>query len=111
MITFTKNINKEGENTSHAIAIGEHNKKKNEKMENQSKIRKYCKCLETDIGVVLRKVALKNFSVFIGKQLCGSLSFNKVVPTQVFSCKYCQTFKNTYFEEHPLRKVSSKYRL
>ena len=21
-------------------------------------------------------------------------------PTQVFSCEYCEIFKNTYFEEH-----------
>ena len=30
--------------------------------------------------------------------------FNKVTdlqtPTQVFSCEYCEIFKNTYFEEH-----------
>ena len=24
----------------------------------------------------------------------------KKTPTQVFSCEYCQTFNNTYFEEH-----------
>ena len=26
--------------------------------------------------------------------------FNKVVPTQVFSCECCEFFKNTYFEQH-----------
>ena len=25
----------------------------------------------------------------------------KEIPTQVFPCKICQIFKNTYFEEHP----------
>ena len=47
----------------------------------------------------LKKVVLKNFARFIGKDLVGV--FNKVVPTQVFSCEYCKIFKNTYFEEHP----------
>ena len=46
----------------------------------------------------LKKVVLKNFARFIGKDLVGV--FNKVVPTQVFSCEYCKIFKNTYFEEH-----------
>ena len=27
--------------------------------------------------------------------------------SQMFSCEYCETFKNTYFEEH-LRKSTSK---
>ena len=26
--------------------------------------------------------------------------FKKETPTQVFSCKICEIFKNTYFEEH-----------
>ena len=26
--------------------------------------------------------------------------YQKETPTQVFSCKICKTFKNTYFEEH-----------
>ena len=52
---------------------------------------------------------LKNFSNFIGKHLCWSLFFNKVVglqlyfketPTQVFSCKIYKTFKKNFFIEH-----------
>ena len=35
----------------------------------------------------------------------GSL-FNKVVPTQVFSCEYCEIFKRTYFEEHVRMNVA-----
>ena len=34
----------------------------------------------------------------------------KVIPTQVFSCKYCEIFDNTYFEEH-LRTAASECRL
>ena len=30
----------------------------------------------------------------------------KIGTTQVFSCKYCEIFKNTYFEEH-LRTAAS----
>ena len=26
--------------------------------------------------------------------------YSKQTPTQVLSCEYCETFKNTYFEEH-----------
>ena len=36
--------------------------------------------------------------------------YKKVVPTQVFSCEYCETFKNTYFEEH-LRTTAFECRL
>ena len=52
---------------------------------------------------------LKNFSNFIGKHLCWSLFFNKVVglqlyfketPTQVFYCKIYKTFKKNFFIEH-----------
>ena len=32
----------------------------------------------------------------------------KETPTQVFSCDYCEFFKNTYFEEH-LRRAASVY--
>ena len=32
--------------------------------------------------------------------MCRSLIYYKETPTQVFSCEYCEMFKNTYFEEH-----------
>ena len=35
------------------------------------------------------------------------LFYQKVTPTQIFSCEICEIFKNTYFERH-LRKTSSK---
>ena len=44
------------------------------------------------------------FEKFTGKQLCWSLFFKKVAglrtPTQVFSCEFCEIFKNTFFTEH-----------
>ena len=46
-------------------------------------------------------VALKDFTIFATKQLCWSLFFvaGLQVPTWVFSCEYCEIFKNNYFEE------------
>ena len=63
----------------------------------------------------------KNFTKFTGKHLCMSLFFNKVAglrpsglqiyynetPTQVFSCEYCQIFKNSFFNRTPLVAASS----
>ena len=55
------------------------------------------------------------FIKFTGKQLCWSLFFNKVVglkmpetcnsiqkktPTQLFSCEFSKSLKNTFFTEH-----------
>ena len=34
--------------------------------------------------------------------------YQKKTPTQLFSCEYCGTFKNTYFEEH-LRMRAHEY--
>ena len=44
---------------------------------------------------------IKNFKKFTGKHLCQSLFFNKVfikkeTLAQVFSCKFCETSKNTF---------------
>ena len=33
-------------------------------------------------------------------QISRTATSLKETPTQVFSCKYCEIFKNTYFEEH-----------
>ena len=33
----------------------------------------------------------------------------KETPIQVFSCKYCESFKNTYFEEHRQTTASISY--
>ena len=59
----------------------------------------------------MEKNLLKNFAIFTAKHLCWSL-FNKVTELQAFnfikkklqhgcfSVKYCEIFKNTYFEEN-----------
>ena len=54
-------------------------------------------------GVSFKKAVLKNFAIFTGKQLLWNPFFQlyqKETPTEVFSCEYCEIFKNTYFEEH-----------
>ena len=49
-------------------------------------------------------IALRNFTIFTGKQLCWSLFLIKLqtlrFPTQMFSCDYWETFKNCFFIEH-----------
>ena len=47
---------------------------------------------------------LRNFVTFTRKHLW--LIYKKDIPTQVFSCKYYKTFKNTYSKEH-LRTATS----
>ena len=53
-----------------------------------------------------KKGVLKNFAKFTGKRPCQSLFFNKAAGlrsatlftlAQVFSCKFCRIFKNTFF--------------
>ena len=46
-----------------------------------------------------KKDVLKNFVIFTGKRSLESL-FNKIVEPQVFSCGYCEIFKNIYLEEY-----------
>ena len=60
-----------------------------------------------------KKGVLRNSAQFTGKHLCQSIFFNKV-PTnllkktlvQVFSCKLCETSKNTFCIEHLLMTAS-----
>ena len=54
----------------------------------------------------VKKIVLRNFAKFIGKQLCQSLFFNKVAGwpkketlAQVFSCEFCEIIKNTFSTE------------
>ena len=73
----------------------------------------------------MKKGVLENFAKFTGKHLCQSLFFNKVADlrktppmacnfikkdtlAQVFSCEFCEIFKNTFFTEH-LRLTASKH--
>ena len=59
-------------------------------------------------------MALRNFAKFIGKRPCQSLSFDKIVGlrqvkkkalAQVFSCGFCEIFKNGFLLEHLLVTV------
>ena len=60
----------------------------------------------------IKKGVLENFTKFTGTLLCQSLFFNKVAGltletlAQVFSCEFCEIFKNTFFTEH-LRTTTS----
>ena len=60
------------------------------------------KCAEAVTGgVLLKKGVLKNFAKFTGKSLCRKIFLNKVAGSpQVFSCEFCEIFKNSYFVEH-----------
>ena len=40
---------------------------------------------------------LQNFTKFTEQNLCWGVFFTKETPTQGFSCKYCEIFKNTFF--------------
>ena len=45
-----------------------------------------------------KKGVLKNFTKFTGKHLCQIIK--KETLAQVFSCEFCEIFKNTIFIEH-----------
>ena len=54
-----------------------------------------------------KKAVLTNFAILIRKRPRWSLFLIKFqIFRQVFSCEYCEIFKNTYFEEH-LRTTAS----
>ena len=56
------------------------------------------------LKVVFQKDVFKNFPKFLGKHLwCRPTDCNfiqKATLTQVFSCKFCWNFKDTFFIEH-----------
>ena len=63
----------------------------------------------------VKKGVLRNFAKFTGKHLCQSLFFNKVAGffkketlIQVFSCEFCEIFKNNFFYRTPLVAASRK---
>ena len=82
-------------------------------------------CRSTRPEVFCIKGALKNFAKFTGKHLCQSPLFNKVAGPQacnftkketleqVFSCEFCEIFKNTFFYRTPsvAASVSISFRL
>ena len=57
-----------------------------------------------DSHQIYKEAILKNFAIFTGKHLCWSIFLIKLhafklyyeSPTQVFSCKYGQSFKNNF---------------
>ena len=63
---------------------------------------------------------LKNFAKFTGKHLCHSIFLNKVTGlrlatllkketlTQMFSCAFCEIFKNAFFYRTPLVAASEE---
>ena len=53
-----------------------------------------------------KKDVLRNFTKFAGEHLCQSLFFKKETLAQVFSCKFCETFKNTFLHRTPLVTAS-----
>ena len=69
--------------------------------------------------VLCKKGVLKNSTKFTGKHLCQSLFFNKVAGLRpasllkkrlwhVFSCEFCEAFKNTFFHRTPPVAASVK---
>ena len=70
---------------------------------------KWCSYRSSPPEVFCKKDVLKNFAKFTGKHLCQSLLFNKdtglrpatllkrETQAQVFSCEFCEIFKNNFF--------------
>ena len=64
----------------------------------------------------VKNVVLNNFAKLTGKHLCQSLLFNKVAGlcnvikkntlAEVFSCGFCEIFKNTFFYITPMVAAS-----
>ena len=54
------------------------------------------------------KVFLK-ISQYPLESTCAGISFYKETPIQVFSCEYCETFKNRYFYGTPLMAASDYF--
>ena len=48
-----------------------------------------------------KKDALKNLAKFTGKHLCQSLFLKKETLVQLFSCEFCEIFKNAFFYRTP----------
>ena len=62
------------------------------------------------LEVFCKKSYSQNFANFTGKHLCCSLFLIKLQVFRLqhrrFHTKFCEIFKNTYFEEHPLTTAS-----
>ena len=49
----------------------------------------------------VKRGVLRNFAKFTGKHLCQRLFFKKESLAQVFSCEFCEIFKNTFSSRTP----------
>ena len=49
---------------------------------------------------MFRKWQYLQENIYVGVFFNNVQASLKKTPTQVFSCEYCEIFKNTYFEEH-----------
>ena len=58
--------------------------------------------------VFYKKGVLKNFTIFTGKHLCQSLFFKKETLAHVFSCEFCEIFKNSFLYRTPLVTASKR---
>ena len=57
----------------------------------------------------MKKGVLKNYAKFTGKHLAWPEAWNfikKETLAQVFSCEFCEIFKNAFFHRTPLVAVS-----
>ena len=72
------------------------------------KIKKFQATLRSSCRKVFcKKGALKYFTKLTGKHRCQSPFFIKVETlAQVFSCEFCEVFKNTYLQRTPLLAAS-----
>ena len=57
-------------------------------------------CTEAANEVFCKKFVLNTFSKLTGKQPMPATLFKKQTPAQVYSCEFCETFKNAHFIEH-----------
>ena len=75
------------------------------------------RCRSSRPEVFCKRGVLRNFTKFTGKHLCQSLFFNKVAGlrpatllkktlAQVFSCEYCEIYKNTFLQRTTLMAAS-----
>ena len=63
-------------------------------------------CRSSCPEVFCKKGVLKNFKKFAGKHLCTCTFIKKETLTQMFSCEFCEIFKNTIFYKTPLVTAS-----
>ena len=67
---------------------------------------------------VFSKKVIKNFTKFTAKHLCRIIFLirlqtcnfiKKEIPTQMFSCEFCETFKSRFISRTPLVDASEKF--